>query len=75
MMVIGLTANADSPLAEKSSILLLTPIGGEAPLRSAATVSLTAQLYVVDVLFLLLPLKTMMKRWRKYNNRKRQLKL
>lgn len=51
MMVIGLTANADSPLAEKSSILLLTPIGGEAPLRSAATVSLTAQLYVVDVLF------------------------
>ncbi|WP_430603878.1 hypothetical protein IGJ02_001456 [Enterococcus sp. DIV0724b] len=51
LTVIGLTANSDSALAQKSSILLLTPIGGEAPLRSAATVSLTAQLYVVDVLF------------------------
>lgn len=51
LSVIGLTANSDSALAQKSSILLLTPIGGEAPLRSAATVSLTAQLYVVDVLF------------------------
>ncbi|EOL43273.1 MurR/RpiR family transcriptional regulator [Enterococcus caccae] len=49
--VIGLTANADSELAQKSTLLLLTPVGGEAPLRSAATVSLTAQLYVVDVLF------------------------
>ncbi|WP_071877798.1 MurR/RpiR family transcriptional regulator, partial [Enterococcus silesiacus] len=51
MPVIGLTANATSPLAHKSSIILLTPAGEEAPLRSAATVSLTAQLYVVDVLF------------------------
>ncbi|MGX7148647.1 MurR/RpiR family transcriptional regulator [Enterococcus ureasiticus] len=51
LSVIGLTADADSALSQKSSILLLTPIGGEAPLRSAATVSLTAQLYVVDVLF------------------------
>ncbi|MGM0216975.1 MurR/RpiR family transcriptional regulator [Enterococcus sp. AZ126] len=51
LMVIGLTADSDSLLAKKSSILLLTPAGGEAPLRSAATVSLTAQLYVVDVLF------------------------
>lgn len=51
LTVIGLTANSDSALAKKSSVLLLTPVGGEAPLRSAATVSLTAQLYVVDVLF------------------------
>ncbi|MGX7262797.1 MurR/RpiR family transcriptional regulator [Enterococcus crotali] len=51
MPVIGLTANPTSPLARKSSVLLLTPAGEEAPLRSAATVSLTAQLYVVDVLF------------------------
>ncbi|WP_348922907.1 MurR/RpiR family transcriptional regulator [Enterococcus rotai] len=51
LTVIGLTTNSDSALAQKSTILLLTPIGGEAPLRSAATVSLTAQLYVVDVLF------------------------
>ncbi|MBO0441923.1 MurR/RpiR family transcriptional regulator [Candidatus Enterococcus ikei] len=49
--VIGLTANPDSVLAQKSSVLLLTPEGEEAQLRSAATVSLTAQLYVVDVLF------------------------
>ncbi|WP_207696061.1 hypothetical protein DOK67_0002464 [Enterococcus sp. DIV0212c] len=49
--VIGLTANPDSALAQKSSVLLLTPEGEEAQLRSAATVSLTAQLYVVDVLF------------------------
>ncbi|MGX7245212.1 MurR/RpiR family transcriptional regulator [Enterococcus quebecensis] len=51
LTVIGLTTNPNSMLAEKSSIILLTPEGEEAPLRSAATVSLTAQLYVVDVLF------------------------
>lgn len=51
LTVIGLTTDSTSALAQKSSVLLLTPSGGEAPLRSAATVSLTAQLYVVDVLF------------------------
>lgn len=49
--VVALTADRESDLAQKSKILLLTPKGEEAPLRSAATVSLTAQLYVVDVLF------------------------
>lgn len=51
LAVIGLIAKSDSALAQKSSILLILSVG-EAPLRSAATVSLTAQLYVVDVLFL-----------------------
>ncbi|MFD1899828.1 MurR/RpiR family transcriptional regulator [Enterococcus termitis] len=49
--VIALTADKESELGQKSEVTLLTPQGEEAPLRSAATVSLTAQLYVVDVLF------------------------
>lgn len=48
--VIGITENEESTLGKASDILLLTPKGEEAPLRSAATVSLTAQLFVVDVL-------------------------
>lgn len=51
MTVISLTADTASFLASNSDIVLLTPEGEEAPLRSAATVSLTAQLFVVDVLF------------------------
>ncbi|MHC5227632.1 MurR/RpiR family transcriptional regulator [Enterococcus sp. LJL99] len=50
-MLIALTKNSASSLAEKGDILLVTAEADEAPLRSAATVSLTAQLYVVDVLF------------------------
>ena len=38
----------------KSDIVLQTSSGEDVPLRSAATVSLVAQLYVVDVLFLLM---------------------
>lgn len=48
---IGITENRASPLAEKSDTVLLTVKGEEAPLRSAATVSLISQLYVIDVLF------------------------
>ena len=49
--LIALTKNSSSELAHQSDILLVTAESAEAPLRSAATVSLTAQLYVVDVLF------------------------
>lgn len=38
-------------IGEKSDIVLQTSSGEDVPLRSAATVSLVAQLYVVDVLF------------------------
>lgn len=48
---IGITENCDSALAEQSDTVLLTVKGEEAPLRSAATVSLISQLYIVDVLF------------------------
>ncbi|WP_086347360.1 MurR/RpiR family transcriptional regulator [Candidatus Enterococcus clewellii] len=48
---IGITENCDSRLAQKSDLVLLTVKGEEAPLRSAATVSLISQLYIVDVLF------------------------
>ncbi|MBP1045487.1 MurR/RpiR family transcriptional regulator [Enterococcus sp. BWM-S5] len=48
---IGITENGSSPLAGKSDVVLLTAKGEEAPLRSAATVSLISQLYIVDVLF------------------------
>lgn len=49
--VIGITEEEASPVAESSTILLLTAGKEDVPLRSAATVSLTAQLYAVDVLF------------------------
>ncbi|MDR1567224.1 MAG: MurR/RpiR family transcriptional regulator [Streptococcaceae bacterium] len=48
---IGITQNQDSQLARNSDILLLTAKGEEAALRSAATASLIAQLYIIDVLF------------------------
>ena len=51
LRLIGITSNSTSYLAQKSQILLLTPEGEEVPLRSAATVSLIAQLFVVDILF------------------------
>ncbi|MBP2100128.1 MurR/RpiR family transcriptional regulator [Enterococcus rivorum] len=50
MTVIGITENEVSTLGKASDILLLSSKGEEAPLRSAATVSLTAQLFIVDVL-------------------------
>ncbi|MGC6767835.1 MurR/RpiR family transcriptional regulator [Enterococcus sp. LJL128] len=50
---IGITQNEQSTVAKYSDIVLLTAKGEEAPLRSAATVSLIAQMYVVDVLFFL----------------------
>lgn len=49
--VIGVTTDKDSLLAENSQVLLLTRGQEDVPLRSAATVSLTAQLYAIDVLF------------------------
>ncbi|MBS7577786.1 MULTISPECIES: MurR/RpiR family transcriptional regulator [unclassified Enterococcus] len=51
LKLVGITADSTSYLAQKSQMLLLTPEGEEAPLRSAATVSLIAQLFVVDILF------------------------
>lgn len=50
MTVIGMTENTASTLGNASDVLLLSSKGEEAPLRSAATVSLTAQLFIVDVL-------------------------
>ncbi|MGK0550542.1 MurR/RpiR family transcriptional regulator [Enterococcus faecalis] len=49
--VIGITTNKESLLAATIDVLLLTTGQEDVPLRSAATVSLTAQLYAVDVLF------------------------
>jgi DNA-binding MurR/RpiR family transcriptional regulator len=49
--VIGITTDGNSTLAANSQVLLLTTGQEDVPLRSAATVSLTAQLYAVDVLF------------------------
>lgn len=51
MKIAALTANAQSTLAKQSEMILLTVKGEEAPLRSAATVSLISQFYVTDVLF------------------------
>ncbi|MEO2496961.1 SIS domain-containing protein, partial [Enterococcus faecalis] len=49
--IISITQDEKSVIGEKSDIVLQTSSGEDVPLRSAATVSLVAQLYVVDVLF------------------------
>lgn len=52
MRVIGLTSFGGSKLADIATISLVSEHEGENPLRAAATVSLMAQLFVVDVFFL-----------------------
>lgn len=52
MHVLAVTSVPDSKLALLADDVLLTAHAEEAPLRTAATVSLTAQLYAVDVFFL-----------------------
>lgn len=52
MNVIGLTSFGGSKLADIATISLVSEHEGENPLRAAATVSLMAQLFVVDVFFL-----------------------
>ncbi|EOH97495.1 MurR/RpiR family transcriptional regulator [Enterococcus pallens] len=52
MKVIGLTSFGGSKLADIATISLVSEHEGENPLRAAATVSLMAQLFVVDVFFL-----------------------
>ncbi|GCF94931.1 RpiR family transcriptional regulator [Enterococcus florum] len=52
MKVIGLTSFEDSKLAKIATYSLISDHEGENPLRAAATVSLMAQLFVVDVFFL-----------------------
>ena len=49
--IVSITQDEKSVIGEKSDIVLQTSSGEDVPLRSAATVSLVAQLYVVDVLF------------------------
>lgn len=51
MSVIAMTRNPTSTLGKKSDIVLQSSPGENIPLRAAATISLMAQLYVVDILF------------------------
>lgn len=49
--VIGITQQINSKVASKSQIILTPSSGEKIPVRTAATMSLMAQLYVVDILF------------------------
>ncbi|MDR0921872.1 MAG: MurR/RpiR family transcriptional regulator [Lactobacillales bacterium] len=51
MPIIAITRNKKSTLAKSSDFVLISSSGENLPLRSAATISLMAQLYVVDILF------------------------
>ncbi|WP_334333106.1 MurR/RpiR family transcriptional regulator [Companilactobacillus sp. HBUAS59544] len=51
MSVISITGNPKSKLADSSNIVLLSESGESIKFRTAATISLMAQLYVVDILF------------------------
>lgn len=51
MPIIGLTGKGTSSVADFSDVILLSASGENIPVRTAATMSLMAQLYVVDILF------------------------
>lgn len=49
--VIGITGRLKSKVAAKAQVVLMPSSGESIPMRTAATMSLMAQLYVVDILF------------------------
>lgn len=49
--VIGITGQLKSKVAAKAQVVLMPSSGESIPMRTAATMSLMAQLYVVDILF------------------------
>lgn len=49
--IIAITGKNKSPLADISETVLISASGEDIPVRTAATMSLMAQLYVVDILF------------------------
>lgn len=51
MPIIGLTGDVSSSLAKHADVILHSVAGESLPLRTAATISLMAQLYVVDIVF------------------------